>query len=301
MKQRKLMAAIAALGLLSLGLAGCVNNTGDAATAPKESAAGGGVNEAAAKLLPEDIAKSGQLIIGSDLSNPPSTFKDPNGNPAGWEIELADLLAERLGLKADVRNAPFDNILPSVMGGQYQVGFSGYFDTKEREQKVDMVDYFNSGVRWAAKTGNGKNIDPDNACGLKVAAQANTFQSEVDLPEKSQACVDAGKPAIEIMKFSTQQDFSTAVALGRTDAMTADAPVIEWLVKESKGQIELAGDMYSPFVLGIVVAKDNPELRDAVVAGMQATLDDGSYLKVLKNWGIESGAIDKIGINGALD
>lgn len=297
MKNRKLLAAVTALGILSFGLAGCVNNTANTPEKPKTET--GGVDAAAAKLLPEDIAKGGVLIIGSDLSNPPSTYKDPNGNPAGWEIELADLLSARLGLKSDIRNAPFDNILPSVMGGQYQIGFSGYFDTKEREQKVDMVDYFNSGVRWAAAKGNGGNIDPDNACGLKVAAQANTFESEADLPEKSDACVKAGKKPIEIMKFSTQQDFSTAVALGRADAMTADAPVVEWLVQQSEGKLELAGDMYSPFVLGIVVSKDNTKLRDAVVAGMQATLDDGSYMEVLKKWGIESGAIDKIGINGA--
>lgn len=299
MKNRKLLAAVAALGLLSFGLAGCVNNTGGTDADPAKKAETGGVDEAAAKLLPESITKGGVLIIGSDLSNPPSTFKDPQGNPAGWEIELADLLSARLGLKSDIRNAPFDNILPSVMGGQYQIGFSGYFDTKEREEKVDMVDYFNSGVRWATTKGNGANVDPDNACGMKVAAQANTFESEADLPEKSDACVKAGKKPIEILKFQTQQDFSTAVALGRAEAMTADAPVVEWLVQQSDDKLELAGDMYSPFVLGIVVSKDNPDLRDAVVAGMQATLDDGSYLKVLEKWGIESGAIDKIGINGA--
>ncbi|MFT4231533.1 MAG: ABC transporter substrate-binding protein [Leucobacter sp.] len=299
MKNRKLLATVAALGILSLGLTACVDNTSDAPTTEKTDT--GGVDEAAAKLVPDDIADSGQLIIGTDLSNPPSTYKDPDGNPAGWEIELAELLATRLGLEADLRNAKFDTILPSVMGGQYQIGFSGYFDTKEREEKVDMVDYYNSGVRWAAAKGNGANIDPDNACGLKVAAQMNTFQSEVDLPEKSQACVDAGKEPINIMKFETQQDFSTAVTLGRADAMTADSPVVEWLVKESDDKLELAGDMYSPFVLGIVVAKENTELRDAVVAGMQATIDDGSYQKVLEKWGIESGAIDKIGVNGAPD
>ena len=71
----------------------------------------------------------------------------------------------------------------------------------------------------------GAGIDPDNACGKKVAVQATTTEETVELPAKSKACTDAGKPAIDIIKFDGQDAATNAVVLGQADAMSADSPV----------------------------------------------------------------------------
>jgi polar amino acid transport system substrate-binding protein len=290
----------AALVAASLTLAGCVNNEVAApeSTSPG-TAAGGEVDQAAADLLPDDIVEAGVLQIGTDATYAPNEFKDADGNPIGWEIELADAMAAKLGLTTEYNIAKFDNIIPSITGGKYDVGLSSFFDTVERQQQVDMVDYYTAGIQWAVPAG--KPVDPDDACGLKVAVQNGTTQALDDVPAKSKACEDAGKPAIEILGYDTQDDATAAVALGRADAMTADSPVIQYAVKQSDGKLELSGDIYSIFLYGMPIEKDREGLGEAMQAALTALQEDGTYTEILEKWGVEAGAIDEITINGATE
>jgi polar amino acid transport system substrate-binding protein len=290
----------AAFVAASLTLAGCVNNEVAApeSTSPASEAAVE-VDEAAVKLLPADIVDAGVLKIGTDATYAPNEFKDADGNPVGWEIGLADAMAAKLGLTTEYNIAKFDNIIPSITGGKYDLGLSSFFDTKERQQQVDMVDYYTAGIQWAVPAG--KPVDPDDACGLKVAVQNGTTQALDDVPAKSKACEDAGKPAIEILGYDTQDDATAAVALGRADAMTADSPVIQYAVKQSDGKLEVSGDIYSVFLYGMPMEKDRETLGEALQAALTALQEDGTYTEILKKWGVEAGAIDEITINGATE
>jgi len=292
----------AALVVGTLALSGCVNNEVAApgsGSGGDSSAPAAEVNEEAAALLPDDIAEAGVLEIGTDATYAPNEFKDADGNPIGWEIELADEMAARLGLTTNYNIAKFDNIIPSITGGKYDVGLSSFFDTLERQQQVDMVDYYTAGIQWAVPAG--KPVDPDDACGLKVAVQNGTTQALDDVPAKSQACVDAGKPAIEILGYDTQDEATAALTLGRADAMTADSPVIQYAVKQSDGKLELSGDVYSVFLYGMPIQKDREGLAEAMQASLQSMMDDGTYTEILEKWGVEAGAIDAIDINGATE
>ena len=208
-------------------------------------------------------------------------------------------MAARLGLTTKYNIAKFDNIIPSITGGKYDVGLSSFFDTKERQQQVDMIDYYTAGIQWATLAG--ETVNPDDACGLKVAVQNGTTQALDDVPAKSQACVDAGKPAIEMLGYDTQDEATAALTLGRADAMTADSPVIQYAVKESDGKLELSGDVYSVFLYGMPIQKDRGTLAEALQASLQSMRDDGTYPDILSKWGVEDGAIDAIDINGATE
>ena len=78
-------------------------------------------------------------------------------------------IAATLGLTPEYRASLFDKIIPSVQGGNYNVGMSSFTDSKEREQQVDFVTYFKAGSAWAQKVCAG--INPDDACGKKIAVQ----------------------------------------------------------------------------------------------------------------------------------
>ena len=293
---RLLLPAVLAAG--ALALTGCVNNE-VAGPAQPDSTTNVEVDQAAAELLPEDIAEAGVLEYGTDAAYPPNEFKDADGNPIGWEIELADAVAAKLGLTSNYNIAKFDNIIPGITGAKYDVGISSFFDTLERQQQVDMVDYYSTGTQWAVRAG--ETVDPDNACGLQVAVQNGTTQALDDLPVRSQACVDAGQPAIEVLGYDTQDEATAALTLGRADAMTADSPVIQYAVKQSDGKLELSGDVYSVFLYGMPIQKDREGLAEAMQASLQSMMDDGTYTEILEKWGVEAGAIDAIDINGATE
>ncbi len=100
---------------------------------------------------PAEVRDSGKLVVGTNLTYSPDEFKDPNGEPTGWGIELVSALAARLGLTADFRDAQFDNIIPGVKGGKYNVGWASFTDTLERQESVDFVDYYSAGIQWASR------------------------------------------------------------------------------------------------------------------------------------------------------
>jgi polar amino acid transport system substrate-binding protein len=296
-----LLAAVAVSAALLVSLTACgsgsasPSSTSPASSTNPSSAPADKIDAAAIALLPAAVRDSGKLVVGTNLTYSPDEFKDPNGAPTGWGIDLVTALAARLGLSADLRDAQFDNIIPGVKGGKYNVGWASFTDTVERQGSVDFVDYFSAGIQWASQAG--KTVDPDNACGLKVAVGTGTWQETDELPAKTKACVDAGKPAIEVLKLDTQGDITNAVVLGRADAMTADSPVTQYAVSQTGGKLALAGPISEAAPFGVALPKDG-SMTKAIQAAMQSLIDDGTYLEILTKWGVEDGAITTATVNG---
>ena len=238
----------------------------------------------------------GTITFGVDASYAPNEYKDASGKLVGWDIELGDALAAQMGRTPKYVVANFDNIIPGVIGGKYDAGLSSFSDTAERQKQVDFVDYYSAGIQWAAPAG--ETVDPDNACGLTVSVENGTTEILDDLPVKNKACTDAGKPAIKVLGFDTQDLASQAVASGRADAMTADSPITQYLVAQSEGKLQLVGEPYEVVPYGIVVAKDNTALSSEMQTAFQAIMDDGTYATILKKWGVEAGSVSKITLNG---
>ena len=288
-------AVVAAVGALTL--------TGCSKAADKGSAAGGAstavtaqkVDEIAASV-PDDIKSTGKLVVGVNIPYAPNEFKDASGKIIGFDVDLMNAVAATMGLTADYREADFAKIIPSIQGGTFNVGMSSFTDTKERQASVDFVDYFTAGIQWAQKPGAG--IDPNNACGKKVAVQATTVQETDELPGKSKKCVDAGKPEIEIVKFDSQDAATNAVVLGQVDAMSADSPVTAYAIKQSNGKLETAGDLFEAAPYGWPVKKGSP-LAQSMLKALEHLIASGDYKTIATNWGLEKGMLEKPVINGA--
>jgi len=296
MRARHALPALTAVAALLL--TGCADNTKAAASGSTASPSASLVKKdiAAAAMLPAKMAKAGTLIIATSPNYAPNEFKDNAGKPVGWAIEVGYGIAAKLGLKAEYQVARFENIIPGIVGGKIDIGESSFTDTVVREKQVDFVNYYVAGIQWASATG--KVVDPDNACGLKVAVQATTYQDTVEVPAKSAACVKAGKPAIKKVSLDTQDAAANAVALGQADAFSADSPVTLYGLVQLKGKLQTAGKTFEAAPYGMAVAKSSG-MAKAVQAALQSMVDDGSYGMILDKWGVADGEISKITINAA--
>jgi polar amino acid transport system substrate-binding protein len=294
MRARHALPAIFAVAALIL--TGCADNSKDAASGPagKSSAVDVKKDNVVAALLPAKVAKSGQLVIATSPNYAPNEYKDAAGKPIGWDIELAEAIAAKLGLKAELQVAGFDTIVPGIVAGKIDMGTSSFTDNPKREEQVDFVNYYLAGVQWASA--KGKVVDPGNACGLKVAVQSKTFQDTTEVPAKSAACVKAGKPAITKLGLDTQDAAAIAVSLGQADAFTADSPVTLYAITQMKGKIQAAGKTFDTAPYGMAVTKGSG-MAEAVQAALQSLVDDGSYAKILNKWGVADGGIKQITIN----
>ncbi len=292
----RVAAAFAAAG--ALALSGCASNTASNETTSPTTAASAQKVDEIANTVPEAIKSSGKLVIGVNIPYPPNEFKDPSGKIVGFDVDLMNAIAATLGLTPEYRESDFAKIIPSIQGGTYDVGMSSFTDTKEREESVDFVTYFNAGILWAQRPG--EPIDPNNACGKKVAVQATTTEEVEELPAKSKACTDAGKPPIEIVSFDGQDAATNAVILGQVDAMSADSPVTSYAIKQSNGKLEAAGAIFDSAPYGWPVQKGSP-LAQSLQMALQHLIDTGTYEQIATNWGVENGMIDKPVINGAIN
>ncbi|EAR24221.1 putative transporter substrate-binding protein [marine actinobacterium PHSC20C1] len=284
----------AILAATALVLTGCVDNSTGTSTGGEGPVVG--TDAAAIALLPDDIKAAGVLVIGIDPTYAPNEYKDDAGNPIGWEVDLGNAMAAKLGLETQYEPSSFDKIIPSVTGGSYNIGLSSFTDNEEREKVVDFVNYYEAGIQWAQQIG--VDVDPANACGMTVTVQTGTYEETDELPAKSQECTDAGKDPIDILKFDTQDEATNALALGRADAMSADSPITQYAVSKVADKIELAGESFDTAPYGIVVQKDS-ELSAALQAALQSLIDDGTYKAILEDWGVFNGAVSEITINAA--
>ncbi|MCA0379351.1 MAG: ABC transporter substrate-binding protein [Actinobacteria bacterium] len=288
MKKRLMIPALIAATLL---LAGCTNS--ETATPDAANAA-----PAAEFRSWAEIEESGVLQVGTITDYPPNETKTADGKPTGWAVELVGEIASELGLNVEYQELLFDSILPRIEGGAIDLGVGSFTDTVERQQVVDFVNYYSAGSLWAAAAGG--SIDPDNACGLTVAVMKDGTQHLDELPTRSKECVDAGKPAINILPFTGQPEVTTAVVQGQADAFSADSPVTIEAVDALGGEIEIVGEMFDTAPYGLPVAKGS-ELAEHVRAALQTIIDDGRYLELLKKYHSESGAITEATINIAAE
>jgi polar amino acid transport system substrate-binding protein len=295
--RNRVVHVLAAGVLASLALAGCTNAAPTSTGGGSSAAAGVKVDAAAASGVPKAIKDAGVIRVGIDATYAPNEFKDANGKATGWGVELLDAVAAKLGLKTTYQQASFDTIIPGLTGGKYDVGLSSFFDTKEREKVVDMVNYYTAGTQWASRKGD--SITPDDACGKTVAVQAQTTPDLEEIPHRTAKCIAAGKPAINKLKFDNQDAATSAVVTGRADAFVADSPVTQYQVKNTQGKLELAGDVYDVVLYGMPIAKENADLGAAMVKALESLAADGTYQKILDKYGVEKGAIDSFGVNGA--
>jgi len=293
----------ALLGLVltvALVAAGCGDDGADSGSTGTTAGAGAApaVDEALAAKVPDAIKSDGKVLIGTDASYAPNEFLDADGKTVvGWDVDLFNAVAAKLGLQTEWQSATFDAIIPGVHSGKYEMGISSFTINDERKQQVNMVSYFNAGTQWGTKTGNPTGVQPDDACGKKVAVQTNTVQDTEDLPKRDEACTAAGKPAITVDRYQRQDQATAAVVSGKDDAMLADSPVLAYAVKQTNGQLELLGDIYDAAPYGYVIEKDQTEFAQAVADAVQALITDGTYKTILDKWGVGAGAIDNPAVN----
>jgi polar amino acid transport system substrate-binding protein len=300
MKTRKWRSG-ALLGLalaMALVAAGCGEKSDTGGGSTGTTAAAPAVDEALAAKVPDAVKSDGKILVGIDTSYAPNEFLDTDGKTAvGWDVDLFNAVAAKLGLKTEYRTAKFPDLIPALQSGKYEFAVSSFTINDERKQQVNMVSYFNAGTQWATKKGNPAGVQPDDACGKKVAVQTGTVQQMEDLPKRQKACKSAGKPAITIDSYQDQGQATAAVASGKDDAMLADSPVAAYAVKQTNGQLELLGDIYDAAPYGYVIKKDQTEFAQATADAVKALIADGTYKTILEKWGVQAGAIDNPAVN----
>jgi polar amino acid transport system substrate-binding protein len=303
LKHSRSAAALVLVVALAVALTACGSSSNNNTTSSSSSGSGGSTSvskdAAIAAQVPAAVKSKGTLSVAADATYPPNEFLNPGQKKVmGMDADLADALAGVMGLKANVKNATFDSIIPGLAAGKYDLGMSSFTDTKEREKTVDFVTYFNAGTSFFTKAQGGPTINTlADLCGHKVAAEKGTTQA-TDAQAQSKKCTSAGKPAVTVQVYPDQNGVNLALSSGRADVAMADSPPAAYIVKKSSGQFKVSGQPYGQAPYGIAIPKKSG-LQKPVLAAVKKLIAGGQYKAILSKWGISAGAITNPVINGA--
>jgi polar amino acid transport system substrate-binding protein len=294
----KLFARTGAPMLVVLALAGCGSSSKTSSTTSTTSSAS--AVAAIAAQVPAAIKSKGTLTVAMEAQYAPNEFIAPDGHTIiGMDADLVKALGETMGLKTSTVNAQFEAIIPGLQAGRYDLGASSFTDTKEREKKVDFVDYYNAGISFYAKSSANPGVEGvKDLCGKTVAVEKGTVEQE-EAEKQSKTCSKEGKKAVTALSFPGQNAVNLAIVSGRAELAMADSPVVAYQIKQAGGQFKLVGKSYSFAPYGLAIPKTTG-MTKPILAALKELIANGKYKAILEKWGIQSGAITEPKTNGAI-
>ena len=228
---------------------------------------------AAAASADITTVSEGVLTVGTSPDFAPYEFYhiDENGDPqlAGFDIALAQRIADDLGLTLNIVPIDFDGILMEVQTGNVDLGISGFSPTPERAEVVDFSDlYYIGGQAFCVNTANkDKYTDYSDFDGLPVGAQNGSIQ--MDLAKEN-------TPDADIIGLQKVTDIVSELISGKLEGAFIEKDVALQYAKNYPDLYVLWDVEFDSEGSAIMLKKGNDELLAAVNEVIGAALDDGS-------------------------
>src|SRR3954468_14390520 len=249
--------------------------------------------------LPADIKQAGTLRLTAQYTSAPMEYHDPATNElVGLDVDLANELAKRLGVKIVWSETPFAELIPSLQTRRADFIISGISDRASRRETADFVDYLATGPQFFVMADNAAK-DATDLCGKKVGTTRSTsFPVEIEKWSK-QNCEPAGKPAIQYVPGENSIDVRNQLKQGRIDAAVQGSETLPYAQSQEPGKYRVMGEPFAKGYQGIMFRKDDAALREVVTEKLIAMIADGSYKAVLDKWSLGGNAVAQPMLNAA--
>ncbi len=234
--------------------------------------------------------QDGVLSVGSEIAYAPfEFFQEGTEIPDGLDIDLAEAIAEALGVEVEFINTGFDGLIPALQTAEFDILVSAMTIRPDREEQIDFVPYITVGTGILVPAGNPNNIQGlDDLCGRTVAVQVATIQVTFLEDLNQDGCADNN---IDIVTLESNPLAVEDLRTGGSDANFSDFPVAFTDAEESEGALEVVPTQIDPEPYGIGVAKESTELNAVIADALQAIMDSGEYVNILTRWQLESVAL----------
>lgn len=257
-------------------------------------------NQALHDMLPKEVQQAGTVKIGTEALYPPfESFAEDNKTIVGLDPDLANALAQVLGVKVEMTHTAFDGLLTALDGGRFDLVMAAITDTKARQAKYDFVDYFSTGQAIVVKKGNPAGIKGiSDLCGKNVAVLVSSTQEKLLAGFNTNEC--QANP-IKVTALPNDKDALLQVQTGRAEASFTQDAVGSYNARTIGGgnQFEVANaEPIQPIPVGIVFDKSKTQLRDAFQAALKEIIANGTYDQILAKHDLTSGAKKDATING---
>ncbi len=222
-----------------------------------------------------ELAESGKITVGTKFDQPLFGLKGLSGEPEGFDVEIAKIIAGELGIEEDgieFVEAVSANREPFLEQGRVDMVVATYTMNDKRDMVVDFAGpYFQAGQDILVAKGNPKGIEgPEDlkgnkTCSVSGSTPASTVQEEYGLTTADLVLVDA---------YSKCRD---ALSNGQVDAITTDNVILSGYVDAAPDDFELVGKPFTEEPYGIGIPEGQEDFCDFINETLAEAAEDGSY------------------------
>ena len=220
------------------------------------------------------------LSMATNAEFPPYEYGEGE-EVVGIDVDIAQAIADKLGMELKVDNMNFDSIIPAITSGKDAIGAAGMTVTDERKKNVDFTDSYATGVQVVIVREDSKITDvkdlttkgADNTIGVQLGTTGDIYCTS-DIQDKG-----FGK----VQQFNKGADAVQALVSGKIDCVVIDNQPSKEFVKANKG-LKILDTEYVTEDYAIAVAKDNTELKDKINGALNELKAEGTIQKILDKY-----------------
>lgn len=282
----KKLAAVFLAGIMCASLAACGSSAADDAastdtqTAAEETAEET-ADDAAAADTEGETAEAGEvttvtegvLTMGTNAAFPPYEYYEGD-TVVGIDAEIAQAIAEKLGLSLEIVDMDFNSIITAVQSGKVDVGIAGMTVDPERLENVDFTDSYATGVQVVIVTEDSDIASVDDLEGKLIGTQEGTTGW-------SYCSEDYGDDMV--IPYTNGATAVQALLDGKVDCVVIDQQPALSFVEANEG-LKILETEYAVEDYAIAVSKDNTALRDAINTALNELIEDGTVQGILDKY-----------------
>ncbi len=267
--------ALALAAALSLTMTACGGGDGeDTAAQPNTEAS----FEADSRMA--ELAQAGKLTVGTKFDQPLFGLKGLSGEPEGFDVEIAKIVAAALGIAEDditFVEAVSANREPFLQQGKVDMVVATYTINDKRDMVVDFAGpYFEAGQDILVAKGNPKGITgPEELKGKKTCSVSGSTPAETVMTKY-------GLTTAELVLVDAYSKCRDALSNGQVDAVTTDNVILSGYVSQDPEKFELVGKPFTEEPYGIGVPEGQEDLCEFINETLQKAEEDGSYAKAFE-------------------
>lgn len=221
-----------------------------------------------------NLVEPGKLIMSTNAEFPPYEMTDDNGKFIGIDIEVAQAIADKLGLELEIDNMEFTAALEAAQKGKADMVMAGVTVDPDRLMVMDFSDSYAKGVQVVIVPENSSITKLEDLDGKKIGTQMGTtgyIYCSDDYGEESVVAYDNGITAVQ------------ALLKGQIDCVVIDNAPAQAFVKENAG-LKILDTEYAVEDYAIGFAKGNTALKEAVNKALAELIADGTVQKIVDKY-----------------
>ena len=266
--------------IAGLGLVGC----GGSSTSGTSSAGSSAGSAASSSKDGYTLVKDGTLTVGTAAEYEPFEYME-DGQYKGFDLDLIQDIAKKLGLTVEFANVDFDTIVPGVSSGaKYDVGIGAITVTPERKKEVDFTDSYYMDDQAIVTMKDNADITGDN---YKEKLDSADAKIAVQSGSTAEAFAKENFPNAELVPFKNATDCFSALQAGQSVALVTNRSVAAQLVATSYDNEQVVKLISTGEEYAIAVNKDNSGLKDAINKALKELTDDGTVDSLMGQYNIK--------------